>query len=74
MKTCQACRKRVNVRATKCPYCQTAYDHAEMEGGRKEYARNLMATAFLLITGVAGFIYWLSQPETMAGLVRLTSP
>lgn len=50
MKTCPACRKRIDVRATRCPHCIAAFDAMQMEEGRKEHSRHRLTSV------VAGII------------------
>lgn len=52
MRTCPACRKRIDVKATKCPYCQTVFTGMQIEEGRRENSRYRWGTAVLLVAAL----------------------
>ena len=68
MRTCPACRKMIDVEATKCPYCHTLFDAQAMRAGRDEVRgrrrRGLIALALAI---VATFV-WLSLPGNVERL------
>lgn len=73
MKTCRACRKTIDLQATKCPYCQTEFSELDMAAGKRERAsltrRKLIAFVLIL---AAGFI-WLVYPGNVENLAETTA-
>lgn len=65
MKTCPECRKKIDVGAVKCPYCQTQFGAAEMNAGRREHRRKfwLNLGAVLLVLYAIG--YQFLSPEAI---------
>lgn len=63
MKTCPACRKQIDERATKCPHCHTVFDGMQMEIGRKEAGRRRMISFAVAIVALFAAAYLLTQPE-----------
>lgn len=68
MRTCPACRKQIDVKATKCPYCQTVFDGMQMEDGRRERAKHQAGTIVFVIIAALLVIFWLSQPGTIESI------
>lgn len=61
MKTCYACRELIDTHATKCPRCQTIFDGGEMEKGRKESGRRLIARMAFVVLAIFVAGYWLNH-------------
>lgn len=65
MKTCPHCRKRIDVAAVKCAYCQSIFDGSQMAIGRKEQTRSGIANFALILLTIFIAIYLLTRPETI---------
>lgn len=68
MKTCPACRKAIDERATICPYCRTTFTLQQMNAGRDQNRRRYVGVALALIFGIFVLIRWLNNGgvETLA--------
>lgn len=75
MKTCPACRKQIDVRATKCPYCHTSFGSAQMEAGRQERSKTWKRKLLILVVSGLVAIYallsWLYKPGSIEWLATL---
>jgi hypothetical protein len=68
VKTCPYCRKQIDVAATKCPYCASAFDGHQIEQGRREQSRKNRNTILGVLAVIAGLIWWMTRPDTIAQL------
>lgn len=70
MKTCPACRKRIDDRASKCAFCHTVFDGMQMENGRREFLRERWREIFIAGVLIAVLFWWLAQPGTVESIAR----
>ena len=70
MKTCPECRKRIDVAATKCPYCQTKFDILQMRAGSREHSRTLWGTLLGVLLAIALLVIWAGQPGNIEKLAQ----
>lgn len=63
MKTCPKCRKRIDVQAVKCPYCQTDFDLTEMNAGRTESRRRFWLSLGAVLAILYAIGYYVLSPE-----------
>jgi len=62
MKTCPACRESIDVAATRCAHCHTAFDELAMRAGRAEHRRMTMLKFAAVLIGLVVFAFWVAQP------------
>lgn len=70
MKNCPYCRKRIDVGATKCAYCGSVFDGAQMEAGRKQQSRERWRKFWMVIIIMAAGLWWLVTPGNVERLGR----
>lgn len=68
MKSCSACRTKINLAATKCPYCQTKFNAAEMDAGRDEFRRVRRLKLVIFVGIIVWGYYWLTRPGNVEWL------
>ncbi|WP_146049645.1 hypothetical protein [Novosphingobium sp. HII-3] len=73
MKTCPHCRKRIDAKAIKCPYCGSSFDGHEIEVGRREHSRERWGTFWLVILAIAALFWWLTRDETIDRLAEYSA-
>lgn len=65
MKTCPACRKKIDARAIRCPYCQTQFSLADMNAGRSESRRRFWLNLGAVLMVLYAIGYYLLSPENI---------
>jgi hypothetical protein len=68
LKTCPACKKSIDVEATKCPYCHTVFDAEAMLAGREEVGGRRRRSLVLLAAIIAAVFAWLAWPGSIEKL------
>lgn len=71
MKSCTACRKKIDLAANKCPYCHTVFSAEDMDAGRNEFRANRRLKVAAFVGLIAYGTYWLTRPGNVEWLATL---